>query len=101
MTLDQFRAISLPYDQNTGVYSTPQPVQWQRWLNGFFVHNTGTTNVVFGGDLITPGDSKSFGGNWAEIYKGRLDFFFQTPVPAPPVITNQVRITQKYYLFPE
>lgn len=101
MTLEQFKAIALPWDQMTGVYQLPQEVQWQKWLNGFYVHNTGTTNIIFGGDLILPGASKSFGGNWAELYLGRLDFFFQIPTPAPPTITNQVRITQKYYRYPE
>lgn len=101
MSVEEFKKICVPWDQFTGVYTRPQEVQWQKWLNGFFIHNTGTTNVIFGGDLLQPGDSKSFGGNWAELYLGRLDFFFQIPVPAPPTITNQVRITQKYYRFPE
>jgi len=101
MQLTDFLKVALPWDQNTGVYSMPQQVQWQRWLNGFFVHNTGTTLVIFGGDVIQPGDSKSFGGNWAELYEGRLDFSFQTQTPPPATITNQVRITQKFYLFPE
>ncbi len=101
MSLDDFKKIALPWDQFTGTYTRPQEVQWQKWLNGFFVHNTGTTIVIFGGDIVLPGASKSFGGNWAELYKGRLDFMFQVPTPPPMTITNEVRITQKYYLYPE
>ena len=101
ITLEDFKRIAIPWNQFSGTYVRAGEVQWQKWLNGFLVENTGTTWLYFAGALILPGASKSYGGNRAEIYRGRLDYRFLTQTPAPGTITNQVQITQKFYLLPE
>lgn len=101
MSLEQFKNICLPYDQATQVYTNPRDVQWAKWLNGFVINNVGTTWIYFNGGRILPGQSKTFGGNFAELYKGNLDFRFFTQSPPPATVVNQVEITQKFYIFPE
>lgn len=101
MTKEQFDQISLPYNIWTGVYSNAAEIQWSRYLNGFTIHNTGTTFIFFNGDRIVPGESKTVGGNFGEVYKGRLDLSFFLQTPPPGTIINQATITQKFYVFPE
>jgi hypothetical protein len=88
----------LKYNISTQTYNNVQKVQWDRWLNGFTLHNTGNTILSFNNDPIQPGGSKTVGGNFGEIYGGRIDIQFITPSPAPSTINNAVVITQKFYL---
>jgi hypothetical protein len=86
---------------NTSVqqYTGPQQVVVAENLNGISVKNEGTTNVIFQGDTLLPGDSKSIGGNFGEVYDARIDLWFITPTPAPAVVNNLAVVTQKFYLF--
>jgi hypothetical protein len=86
---------------NTSVqqYQGPKQVVIASYLNAISVKNEGTTLVIFQGDTLQPGESKSIGGNFGEIYDSRIDIFFQTQVPAPAVINNLAVVTQKFYLF--
>lgn len=65
--------------------------------NGFTIKNTGTTNVVYMQDVITPGNSKAFGGNQDEVYEQNEEISFQVPAPPPAIITNAAMVTQKYF----
>jgi hypothetical protein len=67
-------------------------------VNGFVVKNAGNTLVVFKGEQLQPGESQSVGGNEGEIYNGRVDIFFQLPVPAPGTPVNMCYVTVKYYV---
>lgn len=98
MTREQFDKISLCYDTSTQTYSNAQDVQWADLLNGFVIHNSGTNLLFFNNDPIPAGSSKSYGGNYGEVYKGRLSIRFQLALP-PAGTINQVVITQKYYVF--
>lgn len=86
---------------NTSIqqYQGPQQVVVAEYLNAISVKNEGTTLVKFQGDTLQPGESKSIGGNYCEVYDARVDISFITQTPAPPVITNLAVITQKFYLF--
>lgn len=94
-------AFPLRYNQATQIYTSVQQVQWDKYLNGFEIYNSGNTNVYFNNGIIPPGGSKTFGGNFGEIYAGRLDINFRTPSPAPSTIINEVTVTQKFYLIEE
>lgn len=94
---DRWEPYLLPYATSEQTYTGVKNVQWAEYLNAFSIHNTGNTIVVFRGDPIPPGASKSIGGNRGEVYTGRLDIMFQLPSPAPPTPINSCVVTQKYY----
>lgn len=87
----------LKYNVSTQVYNGSEQIISAPWINAFTIHNTGTTNVINEGDVISPGGSKTVGGNYGEIYDGRIIIMFQTPTPAPPVVTNLCVVIQKFY----
>jgi hypothetical protein len=87
----------LKYNISVQEYSGAKQVVLDRYCNGVVVKNAGTTLLVFGGDFLQPGESKSIGGNRAEILDVRIDLYFQVQVPAPAVITNLAFVTQKFY----
>jgi hypothetical protein len=89
----------LKYNTSVKKYSSAYNIQWDQYLNGFEVFNSGTTDLYLNNSLIPPGESKSIGGNYGEVYCGRLDIKFVTPSPAPPTVTNEMEITQKFYIF--
>jgi hypothetical protein len=66
-------------------------------VNGFDVKNAGNTIVVFNQEPLQPGESQTVGGNAGEIFAGRVDIYFQLPVPAPVTPVNMCWITIKYY----
>lgn len=101
MSLEDFEKICLPWSTATYTYSNAREIQWAKWLNGFLIHNVGTTEIYFNNDRIEAGESKAYGGNRGEIYKGPMDFRFFTQSPPPITVINLVTITQKFYLFPE
>jgi hypothetical protein len=86
------------YNTSTQRYAANEKVNLDPLLNGFIVTNTGNTLCVVNGQPILPNDFKSFGGNRAEIYMGRLDITFQPQaVPVIPAI-NECYVTQKFYV---
>jgi hypothetical protein len=89
----------LPYNTSVQIYTGSKQVVIAPYLNGITVKNEGNTNVIFQGDTLLPGDSKSQGGNTGEVYWARIDITFQVPVPAPAVINNSAVVSQKYYIF--
>jgi hypothetical protein len=89
--------ILLRYNFETNLYSKAIQVPIDERCNSITVMNLGTTNIIFQGDIITPGNFKAIGGNRMEIISGRVDLFFQVPVPPPAVVTNLASVTQKYY----
>lgn len=67
--------------------------------NGFTIKNTGTTVVILNGQIpIVPGSSIAIGGNYAEVYAGRVDITFETPAPPPATITNSCVVMFKHYM---
>lgn len=67
--------------------------------NGFTVKNTGTTIILINGQIpVVPGSSIAIGGNYGEIYAGRVDITFEVPTPAPAVITNSAVVMFKAYM---
>lgn len=68
------------------------------YTNGYAVHNDGNTNIILNNaDTIEPGGFKSVGGNFGEIYDGRIDIKFEIPTPAPTTPANNAVFTFKYY----
>lgn len=88
----------LPYNISTQVYDGTKQVIVEKLVNGFSIHNTGTTDLYFNGDRIGPGESKTVGGNTGEIYSGKISLYYRIPTPAPATIINMCTVTQKYYL---
>jgi hypothetical protein len=62
-------------------------------LNAWTVRNIGTNPVQVNGDPLQPGDSKSVGGNFGEIYIGYIQLNFGTGAQSG----NLVIVTQKFY----
>jgi hypothetical protein len=91
----------LRYNVTTQKYSVVTDVQWDKYLNGFMIHNTGNTNLYYNQQLIVPGASETVGGNFGEIYGGRIELMFRLPTPAPVTPANEVTIQQKFYLVEE
>lgn len=87
----------LAYNITVQTYQTIQSVILDKYLNGVAVKNVGTTLLVVNTETLQPGESKSIGGNYGEIYRGRLDMKFQTQAIPPPTIVNLVEVTQKFY----
>jgi hypothetical protein len=86
------------YNISTQVYDGTKHVVVERFVNGFSIHNTGTTDLYFNGDRIQPGESKTVGGNAGEVYAGKIDLYYRVPSPAPAIIINMATVTQKYYI---
>lgn len=87
----------LEYNIATLVYTDASQVRIVDKCNGMLLHNTGNTNLIVNGDILTPGQSKSIGGNLGEIFTGPLQVRFITPSPAPSPIDNEVTVTSKFY----
>ena len=87
----------LYYDIATRQISIPGLVQLVDNLNQVAIHNAGNTIVLVNDDPLQPGESKSWGGNWGEIFTGRVFLQFVMPVPAPPIPNNAAFVTQKFY----
>ena len=88
----------LGYNIFETVITAPGQVNFDNHCNGWVIKNTGTTLVLIMGESLATGESKSIGGNYGEIWIGRLNIAFRTPTPAPSVITNQATLTQKIYV---
>jgi len=82
----------LKYTFATQVYQKAIEVTIDIRCNGLVVKNSGTSGLVFQGDLLVPTESRSIGGNFAEILSGRVDLSFTGAG------TNSATITQKFYL---
>jgi hypothetical protein len=88
----------IEYNVVTQEYSLPQQVVLDRYCNGLVIKNAGNTLVIIMGDTLQPGESKSIGGNYGEVYRARTDINFLPP-PVPPLVTqNLAVVTQKFYL---
>lgn len=74
-------------------------VNVDRKCNGWVVKNTGNTLLTVDQEEIFPGGSKSTGGNFGEIYIGRIDLSFTggSLIPTQPTARNACLITQKVY----
>jgi hypothetical protein len=91
--------------------STGKPIQWLYYnisvttytksgnvtpagpLNAWTVKNNGTNPVEVNGDPLDPGESKSVGGNYGEVYIGMIKLNFGTGAAAG----NNAEVTQKFY----
>src|SRR5262245_24856278 len=72
-----------------------------RNCNGFMVTNTGDVIVQVNDQLLYPGtigtslgDSKSFGGNYGEVYVGKLKLAFANPTAG---VQPAVEVVYKVY----
>jgi ABC-type uncharacterized transport system substrate-binding protein len=82
----------------TQQYSTNQIVPVERWVNALSMKNAGTSVLVFMGDPLQPGETKSIGGNSFEIWDEKhMDIQFTNP-SALPTPVNLAICTQKYYV---
>jgi len=97
---DSFRAWNFTAD----VYNASKDVIVVKDCFAFMFTNLGDTIARVNGMIIFPnatplaalGDSRSLGGHWMDLFKGRLTLSFQAPVNALP----QVEIVQLYYVNP-
>lgn len=90
----------LRYNFSTNVYTAQSEIVLDPLCNGISVKNGGNTNLIFQGDVLVPGESKSIGGNRKEILQGRVDISFALPTPAPGTPNNVAFVTQKFYYEP-
>jgi hypothetical protein len=88
----------LNFNITVQVYGVATRVPVEETCNAVTVKNAGTTLLFFNGDPLQPGESKSAGGNYGEIYMGRVDLQFVTQTPPPTTITNLAVVTQKFYV---
>lgn len=90
----------LRYNTDTQHYHQSGKIPLDRLTNGFTIRNAGNSNVVVNGDTLPPGAFKAFGGNYGEIYAGRLDINFNITgiTPAPAQVINDAVLTNKYYM---
>jgi hypothetical protein len=84
----------LIYNTNTFTFAAGVNAPLDPYCNGIIVENLGTSILVFQGDPIQPGNSKTIGGNYGEIYVGRIDILFINT----GLQINNAFITQKYYM---
>lgn len=75
-----------------------QSVNVDPLCNGFVIKNEGNTLVKVMGETIKPDASKSIGGNYGEVFEGKVDLFFALPNPAPLIPENLCIVTQKVYV---
>jgi hypothetical protein len=88
----------IEYNTAVQIYQVSAMLELDRYCNGIIIKNAGTTLLNFQGDVMQPGDSKTIGGNYGEIYRGRMDISF-TVQPVPPAfIINMAVVTQKFYV---
>jgi len=73
------------------------------FCNGWTVTNIGDVVVKVNDQIFYPGvigvslgDSRSYGGNEGEIYKGVIKVAFQVP---PGGVNPQIELVQKVYIF--
>ena len=88
----------LQYNFFDTVITRPGLVNFDIYCNGWVIKNSGTTLVLIMGETLNPGESKSIGGNYGEIFVGRLNVAFRTQTPAPATIVNKATLTQKMYV---
>lgn len=81
----------LKYNISTQTFTKSGRVNISTTCNGWSVINLGTSNVMVNQDTLIPGESKTIGGNYGEIYIGRVDLLFQGAG-----INNAV-FTEKFY----
>jgi len=70
------------------------------YCNGYTVKNIGNTICNINLDPLQPGEFRSMGGNFMEIYQGRIEITFGpqvTQIGNPAV--NFAICTQKFYSF--
>lgn len=94
----------LKYSTSNVLYNRAISVTVDKLCNGFSAKNAGTTIVLLNGEPLQPGadenlagETKSIGGNYGEVFVGRIDIAFAVPDPAPSEIINACYITQKTY----
>jgi len=89
----------LYYKDNETVYTDTGNLTFDNFCNGWVIKNTGTTLLIVDNkEILQPGESKSFGGNAGEIYRGQKRINFQTQAPPPATIINMATLTEKIYV---
>ena len=88
----------LKYNIITNIFDRVGSLNTDPLCNGFVIKNEGNTLVRVMGETILPNASKSVGGNYGEVYEGKVDLFFSLPTPAPLTPVNLCIITQKVYV---
>jgi hypothetical protein len=79
----------------TQEYTNATIVPVERWVNAVSVKNAGTAVLLFMGDPLQPGETKSIGGNAFEIWDEKhMDINFQNT----GLQTQLAIITQKFYV---
>jgi hypothetical protein len=82
----------------TQQYSSNQLIPVERWVNAVSCKNAGTSVLVFMGDPLQPGETKSIGGNSFEVWDEKhMDIQFTNPTALPTPI-NLAVVTQKFFV---
>lgn len=89
---------TLQYQITNKTFTEQGAVNIDPKCNGFVIKNIGTTQVLYEGYYIQPGDSFSVGGNRNELFVGRVFMSFVVQSPAPVIISNMAVVTQKVYV---
>lgn len=85
--------VLLNYSWSVQRYESQKQVVLDPYCNGIVVKNAGTSVLIIQGDPLQPNESKSIGGNYAEIFVGRVDVSFVAGVG----LVNLAIVTQKFY----
>lgn len=87
------------YRDNETVYTDAGNLTFDNFCNGWVIKNTGNTLVIVDNkETLQPGESKSFGGNVGEVYRGQKRISFQLPAVVPATIVNMATVTEKIYV---
>jgi hypothetical protein len=87
----------LRYNISGEAYTGPGSLPLDPLCNGFTIINTGNSTLLWKGDPIAPGNFKAIGGNYGEVFAGRLDVNYQAAVPQPLPRIDSCYVTQKFY----
>ena len=90
------------FDTVVSIIQTSGWYDVERNCNGFSVTNIGDVIVKVNDQIFYPGvigvslgDSRTFGGNELDIYKGKIKVAFQVP---PAGVNPQIELVQKVYV---
>ena len=93
-------AVYRKYNFTTQILQESNWYNVEKLCNGFTVTNIGDTICLMNNQIFHPGvpgvslgDSRTYGGNEGELYKGVIKVAFQQPLGANP----QIELVQKVY----
>lgn len=66
--------------------------------NGVTVKNGGNNIVLVNNEPLQPGESKALGGNYGELFRGRVQINFMNQAVQPTPVVAIAYVTEKFYI---